>query len=71
MGDTFKSWYDKGIQDLDLKTSKYQLKYIGNAQLDAFYCPTLDIQTLTYLVSYCDCGDVIDSFYFMYINGPR
>ena len=24
-----------------------------------------------YLISYCDCGDVIDLFYFMYINGPR
>ena len=24
-----------------------------------------------YLISYCDCGDVRDYFYFMYINGPR
>ena len=54
----------------------FKVKYVGNAQHDAFgskaskaslsnvSCSEVDL----YLTSYCDCGDVRDLFY---INGPR
>ena len=33
-----------------LKTLKYQLKYVGNAQINAFILQLLDVQRLTYIL---------------------
>ena len=47
------------VMPLEIKPEKLSLSNARRSEVDL------------YLISYCDCGDVIDLFYSMYINGPR